>query len=129
LRPIDTAAVEWLVREAGPRFVGNGKGQSGGNTGRDNSRSAIAFRKGAALRRQGCSFEEMSAALRSDPETAEWVREKGEANGGRELRRIWEKAGEADPVIADLNATYAMVLTGGRTAILKESVSEEGRAE
>jgi hypothetical protein len=71
----------------------------------------------------------MSAALRSDPETAEWVREKGEANGGRELRRIWEKAGEADPVIADLNATYAMVLTGGRTAILKESVSEEGRAE
>jgi hypothetical protein len=58
----------------------------------DNSRSAAAFRKGAALRRAGKTFEEMVAALRSDPETAAWVREKGEAAGGRELRRIWEKA-------------------------------------
>jgi len=58
----------------------------------DNSRSAAAFRKGAALRRAGKTFEEMVATLRSDPETAAWVREKGEAAGGRELRRIWEKA-------------------------------------
>ena len=60
-------------------------------TGADNSRSAIAFRKGVALRRAGKTFEEMCAALRAYPETAEWVREKGETNGGRELRRIWNR--------------------------------------
>jgi putative DNA primase/helicase len=63
-----------------------------GKGGGDNSRSAIALRKGAALHREGKTFEEMCKALRCDPETAEWVREKGDANGGRELRRIWEKA-------------------------------------
>ncbi len=36
----------------------------------------------------------MCEVLHTDPETAEWTREKGEANGQRELRRIWEKAGE-----------------------------------
>jgi putative DNA primase/helicase len=58
----------------------------------DNSRSAVAFRKGAALCRAGKSFEEMCAALRSDPETADWVQEKGDAYGGRELGRIWKHA-------------------------------------
>ena len=125
MRPIDIAAVEWLVREAGPHF----KASVTGKTGRDNSRSAIAYRKGAARRRQECTFEQMVEALRADPETVAWVAEKGEPNGNRELRRIWDHAGEADPVIADMNSTYAMVLTGGRTAILKEGVSEEGRAE
>jgi hypothetical protein len=61
-------------------------------TGGDNSRSAIALRKAIALRRDGKTFEEMCEALRADPETADWVREKGEANNGRELRRIWDKA-------------------------------------
>jgi hypothetical protein len=69
----------------------------GGDPGGDNSRSAIAFRKGAALRRAGKTFEEMCEELRRDPETAEWVREKGEANNKRELRRIWEKAGAKTP--------------------------------
>jgi hypothetical protein len=32
------------------------------------------------------------AALRADPETSVWAREKGDAKGGREFRRIWEKA-------------------------------------
>ena len=59
----------------------------------DKSRSAAAFRRGAALRRAGKNFEEMIEALRTDPETAAWVREKGEANDERELRRIWQKAG------------------------------------
>jgi putative DNA primase/helicase len=70
---------------------GKPSGSSRGN-GVDNSRSAIAFRKGAALRRAGKSFEETCAALRDDPETAEWVREKGDAYGERELRRIWDRA-------------------------------------
>ena len=52
----------------------------------DNSRSGIALRKGAALRRAGKIFEEMVEALRTDPETADWFREKGDVAGGRELR-------------------------------------------
>ena len=34
----------------------------------------------------------MCTALRTDPETADWVREKGQIDRGRELRRIWERA-------------------------------------
>jgi hypothetical protein len=70
---------------------GNPRGSKRGN-GLDNSRSAIALRKGATLCRAGKTFEEMCAALRSDPETADWVREKGDSYGGRELRRIWDRA-------------------------------------
>jgi predicted P-loop ATPase len=36
----------------------------------------------------------MVEALRTDPETADWCREKGDPNGGRELRRIWDKAAD-----------------------------------
>jgi hypothetical protein len=60
--------------------------------GRDTSRSAIAFRKGAALRRAGKTFEEVVDTLQRDPDTADWCREKGEAFNMRELRRIWEHA-------------------------------------
>jgi hypothetical protein len=61
--------------------------------GRDNSRSAKAFREGARLRREGKSFEEMCDALRNhaDPDLRAWYREKGEANNLRHLRLIWEK--------------------------------------
>jgi predicted P-loop ATPase len=72
-------------------------GSAGHKNGADHSRSAAAFRTGLAMRRAGRTFEEMCAALRADPETAEWVREKGEANNKRELRRIWEKAGAKTP--------------------------------
>jgi hypothetical protein len=62
--------------------------------GRDNSRSAKAFREGARLRPEGKSFEEVCDALRRhpDPDIRDWVREKGETNGQRELHRIWDKA-------------------------------------
>ena len=36
----------------------------------------------------------MVKALRADPETSTWAREKGEVHGGREFRRIWAKAEE-----------------------------------
>jgi hypothetical protein len=62
--------------------------------GRD--RSAIALRKGAELYRAGKTFEEMCAALATDPETADWTREKGEKNDNRELWRIWDKAMRED---------------------------------
>jgi uncharacterized protein (DUF927 family) len=61
-------------------------------------RSALAFGKGAALRRAGKTFEEMCEALHADPETAEWCREKGDADGGRELQRIWDRAEALPPV-------------------------------
>src|SRR5262249_24413337 len=72
-------------------------------SGTDNSRSAIAFRKGAELRRVGKTYEEMVEALASNPETAAWVREKGMAAGQRQLRRVWEKAepGSAAPEFSD----------------------------
>ncbi len=38
----------------------------------------------------------MCAALRVDPETADWVAEKGEADDARELRRIWANAAGAE---------------------------------
>jgi putative DNA primase/helicase len=79
-----------------PSDPAGGKRSSGGDT----SRSAVAFRTGAALRRSGASFEEMVATLRADPETAEWCREKGEANGGRELKRIWNRAAPATAWLA-----------------------------
>jgi predicted P-loop ATPase len=95
LRPVSRDTLLWLIREAGPAFAAAGrkpklKAIPGGN---DGSRSAVALRKGVALRRAGRTFAEMAAEMRADPETAEWCREKGEASGGRELRRIWEKAG------------------------------------
>jgi putative DNA primase/helicase len=80
----------------------------------DNSRSAVAFRNGAALRKAGHTFDEMVAALRVDSETSAWVREKGDAAGGRELRRIWEKAGSVTHVghcgvaLADFHAYMPM---------------------
>jgi putative DNA primase/helicase len=104
LRLVDAEDILWIINEAGPAFVGNGKEHSSSLDDRlsspprsgDNSRSARAFNKGQALKRNGATFEEMVAALRADPdpETADWVREKGEANGQRELRRIWEKGGD-----------------------------------
>ena len=67
-------------------------GHADGKNSHDNSRSAKAWRLGAKLRRDGATFEQMCEALRTDPETADWARTKGQANGGREFRRIWAKA-------------------------------------
>ena len=49
------------------------------------------------MRRAGRSFEEFCEAVRTDPRTASWHAEKGIADGGRELDRIW-KAGTRTPV-------------------------------
>ena len=83
----------WLVNVAGPAFASTGKTPNGARALiQDNSRSAIAYRKGCALRREGKTFEEMCTALAEDPETAGWTTEKGMANNRRELGRIWDKA-------------------------------------
>jgi hypothetical protein len=84
-------------------------------------RSALALGKGAALRRQGKTFEEMCAALHDDLETAEWYKEKGEAAGKRELYRIWDKAGEAtseiDRTVAEFNTKFMVVNEAGKAVI------------
>jgi hypothetical protein len=67
---LDWPQLERIVKLIPPARSTNGS-DSGG---RDSSRSAIAFRKGAALRRAGKSFEEMVAALRDDPDVGDWAR-------------------------------------------------------
>jgi predicted P-loop ATPase len=63
-----------------------------GRNSADDSRSAIAFRVGLVMRRAGHTFEEFSEAVRNDRRIADWHAEKGVANGGRELHRIWQRA-------------------------------------
>lgn len=87
IRCLDNAGFKKLAELIPPAKTASTKSARG-----DNSRSAKALAKGAALRREGKTFEEMIAALLADPETAEWCREKGQANNQRELRRIWNKA-------------------------------------
>jgi len=69
-----------------------------GSGGRDNSRSAKAFREALELRRAGKikTFEEMRQTLLSsaDPQVAEWTRTKGRANNLYHLRLIWEKTAQ-----------------------------------
>lgn len=60
---------------------------------KDGSRSGLAFTLGAALKRHGFDFAEMCDLLRRNPHTADWAATKGEADGARELRRVWERAG------------------------------------
>lgn len=91
VRPVSIDKLLWLIQQAGPAFAAADKVLVSKRSG-DSSRSAVAFRKGAALRRSGSTFDQMAEALRNDPETVEWCREKGEADGERQLHRIWDKA-------------------------------------
>lgn len=122
LRHVPQEAVRWLLTEAGPRLAGAGTADPHeaantdvaaqgrepaarpASTRKDKSRSSVAFGVGAAARRRGLSFEAMCAELQGNADTAEWYAEKGTADGGRELRRIWDKA---DP------ATCELILSGG----------------
>ena len=72
-------------------------GSAARKNGADNSRSAIAFRIGLAMRHAGRSYEEFCEAIRTDPRTTDWYTEKGIAAGGRELHRIWQKASAKTP--------------------------------
>jgi len=85
----DAATLDRLSRLIPPARSTGVKGRNDA----DNSRSAAAFRMGMAMRRAGRTFEEFSEAVRTDPRTASWNAEKGVADGGRELHRIWQKAG------------------------------------
>jgi hypothetical protein len=94
VRQVSLADLEWLILEAGPKFSHKESQKNG--SGNDQSRSAKAFRKGAALKATGHSYAAMRDALLADadPEISEWARTKGSANGEREMHRIYENAGD-----------------------------------
>jgi hypothetical protein len=122
---------------AAPAAAAVGTRSRRGN-GRDTSRSAAAFRKAAELRRAGASFAEMVATLRSDPETADWAHEKGDAAGGREYHRIWEKTepggrsasrsaasrphGALSALIKEFNSRYAVVNENGLAVVYEQMI-------
>jgi putative DNA primase/helicase len=93
-QPDELALLDWPALERLAALIPCAATGTGSGSGADNSRSAIAFRKGIEFckRHSDCTYEDMAAALRADPETEAWCREKGNAYGGRELRRIWAKA-------------------------------------
>ena len=104
LREVPTATLATLLREIGPRFKNDtpraatpfGVLDFGGGGG-DGSRSARAFRIAARVKAAGGDYADFIAACEADPGAGAWVREKGLANGGREARRAWERAGDASP--------------------------------
>jgi putative DNA primase/helicase len=107
IRVLDRADLDRLTELVPPL-----KSATAGRTGGDNSRSAIAFRKVADLRRSGAvaTVKEMVAALLADPEAADWVREKGEAHGGRELQRLWDRTAGGDHADAAAFSDDALAL-------------------
>jgi hypothetical protein len=92
---------------------------------KDASGSGRAFALAAALKCDGFSFEDTVAALLMHSQTAEWTRSKGQANGGSELTRIWERIkveddGAPDPVdalIDRFNALYMVVNDAGKALL------------
>jgi len=89
-QPDYIATLDWPSLERIAQLIPCSKSDGAVRNGKDTSRSAIAFRKGIELRRSCATFEQMCEALRSDPETREWVRENCEANDQRQLRRIYD---------------------------------------
>jgi hypothetical protein len=129
LRRIPVTDLEWLLREAGPKFAGERKPTDGGP--KDDSRSAKAYRAGAALKAGGATYEEMRDALlaHTDVEIAEWARTKGMADGERELRRIFGKAWKQGSIVnvagvekrlvtlEELNDRYALLEARGKPSV------------
>ncbi|WP_431282754.1 phage/plasmid primase, P4 family [Humitalea sp. 24SJ18S-53] len=110
LRQVPMADLRWLIEEAGPAmaakpakassiFPKGARSQSA-----DQSRSALAMSMGAAVKRDGGTYEDLKQALDGDPRTADWLAEKGTASGERELRRIWDRAG-TKPANDDIELT------------------------
>lgn len=95
LRMMPFEVLEWLIRDHGPNAFPKAKTtgtKNTSNTSRDGSRSAAAWRRGCDLVAKGADFDGMVKGLLADPETEAWTQEKGQADGQRELRRIFAKA-------------------------------------
>jgi hypothetical protein len=126
LRLVDFGDLEWILTEAGPAFAKadpNRRGGSNGHNGSglDQSGSGFAFRLGKRMHRAGADYDAFREACRTDPETADWYREKGIANNERELRRIWEKEEDGLPTIR--------LIAGERPRIVSEAIDALDGAE
>ena len=117
----DEADAAIAAQEAPPDYA-KGKRTTIGNL--DKSRSALAFKVGGASRRRGETYEQMCEALRQHPDTVDWYLEKGAANGGRELRRIWEKT---DPATAELLLSRGKPLHSARQFVLRHYTLDGAR--
>jgi putative DNA primase/helicase len=94
LMTVDKETLLWVIREAGPAFVGAANPKTVKVA--DNSRSAAVFRIARRMRRAGQTYEKFREAVRANPNTASWFIEKGLANGERELHRAFDRAGNED---------------------------------
>ena len=104
LRHVPAGLLQRMVTEVGPAFVKAAQeAPGGGAAGGDRSRSAAALKLAGEMRRAGATYDQWVARARTDPSTADWCREKGEADGQRQLKRTWDKAGETPP--SDLELT------------------------
>jgi putative DNA primase/helicase len=121
------ALLEWSQLEALAKLIppaGSAGAKPSSTGGRDNSRSAAAFRKARQLIRAGASYDEMKEALRqdADPSVRDWMREKGEAHGERELKRLWARAGKlgqsSRPVIRVIDGERHLAADAGVDALL-----------
>jgi putative DNA primase/helicase len=103
LRLVPLAIVLELLTVTGPSFATDGRiipqmgvvlSKASGTfapTG-NQSRSAKAWRLMLKHHALGESEQQIYAVLQADAETAAWLREKGDANGGREFKRSYARA-------------------------------------
>jgi hypothetical protein len=123
LATIDQDVLRWLLVEAGPALVA--KNRKGKSSGHDGSRSAAVFRIAHRLHRHRKSFEEFAEAVRTDLKTAGWYAEKGILDGARQLHRIWnitaQQQSEADAIVGELNAKYAVVNEAGLAVVYQQA--------
>ena len=119
LRRVEPARIQRLLEVNGPAFVGikSATTRSSG-VGQDRSRSSTAFTIGKRLVRDGATFEQLCDVLRSDPNTADWMRDKGQANNCREARRIFEKAQATGPLIRVAGGALHTNASEGEAAII-----------
>ena len=104
LRVVQASALTRLITVDGPAFAKRGSEPRKATfetiaQPSDRSRSGLAFSVGKRAVLDGATFEQMCEILRQNPDTAEWMREKGEVNGLREARRIFEKTQASGPLI------------------------------
>lgn len=95
----DTGELVRLIPPAAGAMPGRAAGGRQPGIGRDNSRSAIAWRRALRLIRSGCAKDDLIAALKADPDTQQWASEVD----ARQFDRLWQRGqaaiGAVGPVI------------------------------
>lgn len=131
IKTVDRAALEWLISDAGPRFLGN----TPATAPKDESRSGRAFRLAGECRRAGLDLDAFKAELAKDPTLAKWAKDARQVqrawdrNAGEDLSTLLDElddlleppeAGKVNPVTA-LNRDHAAVMIGGKFRIVREA--------